>query len=343
MQRSIATGLLAALLLVTGCAAAPAPAATEPAATESPAPTATADEPQAKVPFGGDCSTVLGPDVVADIFDGQPPTVSARTHLGGVMPDTSGSLAQLGGLACNWASPESEIAFVGVVLLPVAEVPAEIVAAHEDFGCYGWSICGRAETVSGMWVLVETPVLDQNAEALSDSDEQLLTSVVDAAIGSVVAHPAAVYAGVAVTPAADWWTLPSCDALESVAASAAGMTTPEAGFPGDNVPEGPVWETLEASGIVKWCPWYEPADQSTRITALQFQSGVGVPSAARLAAAGAEAITIPGADAAYRLVQDDGGGARSVEVLVIAGPNRLLVGGDQQEAVATAVLASLSH
>jgi hypothetical protein len=54
-----------------------------------------------------------------------------------------------------------------------------------------------------------------------------------------------------------------------------------------------------------------------------------------------ETISIAGADAAYRLVHEYSGGARGVEILVVDGPNRLLVGGDRPEAVAAAVLAVL--
>jgi hypothetical protein len=193
-----------------------------------------------------------------------------------------------------------------------------------------------------MWVLVETPRLDVNEEVLSDSETQRLTAVVDAAVGSVFGHSPADYAGAPVTSTADWWALPTCDELQPTVAAAAVMTSPEAGFPGDNVPEGAVWESLQAADIVRWCPWYQHGDQDTRITELYLQSGVGAPSASQLAAAGAELITIPGADVAYRLVQDYSGGARSVEILAVTGPNRLLVGGDEQEAVAAAVLAALA-
>ncbi|MDQ7876723.1 hypothetical protein Q9R08_01925 [Microbacterium sp. QXD-8] len=295
------------------------------------------------MPFGGDCSTVLSADVVADIFDGESPTISARNYLRGVMPDVSGSIAQLGGLACNWVSEASQIRYLGIAVVPVEAVPADVLAARTSFGCYGWSICGRGEVRSGMWVLAETPQFQQTDEAPSEAEMRLLKSAVDRSISSVFAQPQADFAGFPTTPTEDWWSLPPCETLQSAASEAAGMTALEPGFPGDNVPEGPTWEVLEPSGVVRWCPWYENVDRSSLITVLHLQSGVGAPSDEQLRVAHAEPTAIPGADAAYRFVEEYSGGGRSVQTLAVVGPNRLLVSGDQSEAVAAAVIAALAR
>jgi len=341
--RPLATAVIAVSFLLVGCAAAPAPAETIAAVSPSPTPIPTpTPEASPKVPFGGDCSTVLSADVVADIFEGESPTSRAATSLHGIMPDVTGSIAQLGGLACNWVSETSQLRYLGIVVIPVEAVPADLLAARASFGCYGWSICGRGEVNAGMWVLAETAQLQETGEAPSEEETRLLKSVADQSISSVFARPPAEFAGFPTTPAEDWWSLPPCETLAPAATHAAGMTTPEPGFPGDNIPEGPTWEILVGAGIVQWCPWYELADQSTLITELHLQSGVGAPSDEQLRIADAEPTVITGADAAYRFVEEYSGG-QSVEILVVVGPNRLLVGGDQPEAVAAAVLAVLAR
>jgi hypothetical protein len=340
--RPLAFGLLVAALLATGCAATPAPAATTPAASASAAPTPSPETPQAKVPFAGECADALTADTVAEIFEGATPTGGASSFIGRVVPDAAGSLAQLGGLDCTWSSTGSDIAYLAVSVIPAAAVPAEVVADHEEFDCYGWGMCGRAEVASGMWVFAETPRLDPMLEALTAEESQRLTRVVDAAISSVVNHAPVDYTGVPTARGTDWWPLPPCDALQTAVATAAGMTSPETGFPGDNVPEGAVWETLKASGVMQWCPWYQNVGQETLLSELYLQSGVGAPSPSQLAAAGAEQFSLEGADAAYRLIQHNGVGTPGIQVLAVVGPNRLLVGGDNQEAVAAAVVAALA-
>jgi hypothetical protein len=341
--RPLATAVIAVSFLLAGCAAAPAPAETIAEVSPSPTPTPTpTPEASPKVPFGGDCSTVLSADVVADIFDGASPTISSINYLRGVMPDVSGSIAQLGGLSCKWESEASQIRYLGIVVIPVDAVPADLLAARASFGCYGWTICGRGETNAGMWVLVETPQLLATGEAPSEEEVRLMESAVDQSISSVFTKPRAEFAGFPTTPAADWWSLPSCETLESAVSQAAGLTTPEPGFPSDNVPEGPTWDILDGAGIARWCPWYEFTDQSSRNTEVHLQSGVGAPSDEQLTRADAEPTAIPGSDAAYRFVEEYSGG-RSVDILAVVGPNRLLVGGDQPEAVAAAVIALLAR
>lgn len=339
--RLAVAALIAVATLLTGCAGAPAatqsPSAVAPRPSATPTPT---PEPaQAEVPFDGDCARVLPADVLADVFDGEEPTVREQSYLRGVMPDPSGSLAQLGGLACLWVAQTSQIERLAVVVAPVGAVPAELVAAREAYSCYEWGICGRGEIRSGMWVLAEAPQLQQR-EAASPEETELLTAAVDIAIQSVFAHEQEEFAGTPTAPAEDWWDLPACDAFEPAVAAAAGMTAPERGFPGDNVPEGAAWDIITAAGVAQWCPWYDLSSGSARTAELYLQAGVGAPSDAQLAVAEATPITVRGADAAYRFAHEKSS-ARSVEVLVVVGANRLLATGDDAEAVAAAALELL--
>lgn len=340
--RLAVAALIAVATLLTGCAGSPAatqsPSAVEPRPSATPTPT---PEPaQAAVPFDGDCARVLPADVLADVFDGEEPTVREQSYLRGVMPDPSGSLAQLGGLACLWVAEASQIKRVAVVVAPAEVVPAELVAARDAYSCYGWGVCGRGEIRSGMWVLAESPQLQQR-EAASPEETELLTAAVDTAIQSVFGHGQEEFTGTPAVRAEDWWDLPACDVFEAAVATAAGMTAPEPGFPGDNVPEGPTWDIIRAAEVAQWCPWYDLSSGSARIAELYLQAGVGAPSDAQLAVAEATPITMPGADAAYRFARD-GLSARSVEVLVVVGPNRLLAAGDDAEAVAAAALELLA-
>ncbi|WP_019182348.1 hypothetical protein [Microbacterium yannicii] len=342
-HRILAALTLVAVCVLSGCAAeavAPSPSVAPPAAeaTSTPSP----EPPRSKVPFSGDCASVLPTDVAREIFLGAEPQVHAPNRPHGVMPDTSASLARLGGLMCWWTADDAQIGYLSVTMIPVGAVPESLVTAHAEFGCYGWAICGRAETRFGMWVLSETTRQYGPETELSESEAQALRSAVDAGIEAIFARSPEEVSGVPEEATEEWWTLPDCTALEQPVAAAAGMANPESGFPGDNIPEGPAWEVIEGEGVAAWCPWYEySASGSTLITEIQMQSGVGGPSPAQLEAAGAVAISIPGADAAYRIDDGSGSGARAVEVLAIVGPNRIVVGGDRPEEVAAAALTVL--
>lgn len=333
-------GLLALpLVFLAGCFATPgpeptsSPASSRAASTPSPAP-----EAQPEQPFDGDCGLVLSSDAAKTVFDGHTATLNMTDSLTSVMPDVPASTELVGGVTCAWAAESIPGAHLGVFVVPVADVPADILETRTEFACHGWGVCGRGEVHSGMWVFAETtgPVYeDPTAEQLA-----ALERTVDAAIGSVTGQPAEVLAGVAVPPGPDWWTLSSCGDIESVAA-VAGMTSPEPGFPSDNFPEGPLWEYLTGAGAVTWCPWYESSTGAVLSTEVYVQPGIGAPSASQLEAAGAEPITISGADAAYR-ISDGGGHVRSVKVLAVVGPNRITVGGDEPEAVAAAAISVLA-
>ncbi|WP_106815848.1 hypothetical protein [Microbacterium timonense] len=341
--RRLAPALIAAALVLAGCAATsvPTPTASEGVAAPASEATPTPEPPQARVPFDGDCSGVLTADLAAQIFHGVQPVTSSPDNIGGLMPDVAGSLARLGGLACTWWAEGAPVEYLSVAVIPRMHVPDDVAAERAQFGCYGWGYCGRGEVRSDMWVLAETARVNENDLDPSAEEASVMTAAVDGLIQSVLGHAPSVYSGVPVSPAADWWTLPACEKIASAAASGAGITAPQPGFPGDNVPDGPVWEVLTAAGVAQWCPWYDLTENSSRITELQLQSGVGAPSAAQLEAHNVETISIAGADAAYRLVYEYSGGARGVEILVVDGPNRLLVGGYGPEAVAAAVLAVL--
>lgn len=109
-------------------------------------------------------------------------------------------------------------------------------------------------------------------------------------------------------------------------------------FPGDDIPQGDLWDTLIANELAAWCPWSEFTEGFGHSVELHLQAGIGAPSAAQIDAAGGERITIPGADAAYRFSH---GEAISEEILAVAGPNRLLVRAPAAQAVTAAVFPLL--
>jgi hypothetical protein len=343
--RFLAASALVAACFISGCAAgpiAPSPAVSPPAAEATTSPTV--DPPSPKIPFSGDCASVLLADVQVELFAGGQPQVSEWDRIHGVMPDTAASLARLGGLTCSWTADAGRIGWLSLTMMPAATVPESVIAAHTEFGCYGWSICGRSEIRSGMWVLSETARGYTAGNEMSADEAQVLASAVDAGIEAVFARSNQDLSGVPVEVTEEFWTLPDCTALEQTVAAAAGMTDPEPGLPTDNVPEGPVWEVVKGRGIAAWCPWHEySASGAVLLADLQLQSGVGSPTAGQLEAASAEAISIPGADAAYRLALGASPSARTREVLAVVGPNRILVRGDRPEEVAAAALAVLNR
>lgn len=339
MTRVFALALVVGLLL-SGCSTdlTAAPTATRtPVITPSPTETG---ETAARVPFDGDCASAVPSDRLTAIFDGQVPTPRDRSAVDGVMPDVAASLARIGGLVCTWQAQGSRIGSLTVAAIPTEQVPAGIIDAYAEFGCYGWGVCGRGESQSGTWVFAEAPRWGAEGD-LSTEEAEALPAAIDTAIDSLFARPAEMLSAVPAATGDDWWTLPDCEVLEPAVTSAAGMSAPEAGYPSDNVPGGPLWEVLTETGVVAWCPWYEYSGTDSIITELQLQSGVGAPTPEQLVAVAAQPITVDGADAAYRIDDGAGAGSRTVEVLAIVGPNRLLVGGDSPEIVAAAALATL--
>ena len=342
-SRSLPAVLIAsALILLAGCAAAPAPEpATTSDASTTPDPSTPSAEPspvaQPKVPFDGDCERVISSDALSALFDGETMTPIDRGWLAAVMPDVADSTELIGGVTCAWDGDSDSSAYLSVFVVPLDAVPAETVEARAEFACFGWGMCGRGETQSGMWVFAST--YGSAYEDPSPEESAALERTVDAAIASVSQQPAELLTGVAVPPAPDWWSVNSCSDLESIA-SAAGMTSPTAGFPSDNIPEGPLWETLTAVGAVSWCPWHEFISNGAILTEVYVQPGIGAPSESELVAASAEPISISGADVAYRITEGEGS-ARNVRVVAVVGPNRLTVSGDEPEAVAEAAIAVL--
>lgn len=168
--------------------------------------------PQANVPFAGDCHALLTSDAVA-VPIGERVVERHDSHTPiGVVPDSAGSLAQLGGVRCVWEGTASPDRFLSVTVLPAAKVPTAVITGREELGCYGRSVCGRGEIQSGMWVLAET---HRVSYAATPTGEELaaLSAVVDGAMGAVLAHDADDITGVPIAAAEDWWTLPGCDAL----------------------------------------------------------------------------------------------------------------------------------
>lgn len=329
--------IASALLLLAGCATE---SATPDSSTTAPDPSTPSAEPspvaQPKIPFDGDCGLALSADAVSGIFDGRTPVLAEPEPFAPVMPDLAATAELGGGLACTWSTDDANLR---VVVLPAAAVADDIVDARAEFGCQGWGFCGRGEVHDGMWVHAET-----FGSAYADptpEESAALEQTVDTALASLSEQPSEQLAGVAVPRAAEWWVLDSCDAIESVAA-AAGMASPTPGYPSDSVPSGPLWEALAADGAVAWCPWHESTSGGTILTEVYVQPGIGAPSDAHLAAAGAEAITISGADSAYR-IPEDAGSARSFKVVAVVGPNRLTVSGDAAEAVAAAAITALAR
>lgn len=325
------------MIALTGCTSP------DPEATPDASPTSASPEPQptvaeARVPLDGDCAAVLPDAVTAEVFEGGEVRIDERDSLVDRMSDLRASLARLGGLTCAALAETANVSYLEVTIVPASAVPAEIGDALASFNCDMWVICGRAETRSGMWVMAGAAWRVMNEYGLAPEEEASLRSAADAAIEAVFAHPEEDLAGIPRPDSRDWAMVPPCEVFAATVPPAVGMTEASPGFPSDYVPSGPLWEILVANGVATWCAWYEFVGEDSIIAELQLHSGVGAPTPEQLADVRAQPIEVAGADAAYRI---PGQTADADAVLVLRGPNRVLVGGDRPDASATAALTAL--
>ncbi|WP_169581499.1 MULTISPECIES: hypothetical protein [Microbacterium] len=261
--------------------------------------------------------------------------------LGHVLPSSPAPAALLGGIACAWISPSSQIPWMGVTIFPAEIVPDEVVAKGSSFECDGFGICGRAVAHDGTWVRVdvarslapERPLGDEEAATLVEAVDEMLSSIIDLSSQTLL--------GVPSPPATTWWSPPSCEDLEGTVAAAAAMSAPEPGFPSDATSDGPAWEVIRANGLIESCAWHEYKGADLVATEVIVMPGAQTPSIEELDDVNARPIEIAGADEAFFLVLDDRPSARSTAVLAVVGDNRVTVVGSSAEDVAAAVVGEL--
>lgn len=225
-----------ALLLLTSCASEASGATSAPEVVEPiPTPTQLPSGPQSA--FGGDCSLVATPDVVAAATGG---AVTLRAASAGIdhRPGEA-SVQALGGIQCAWDPAEGSGVWVAV--LPAAAVGETLIAEQsEDLPyCYGGDdgfgmqeACAFGELVGEWWY---TGVA-YSAIGSERGPEDAVTALVDDFAGRAPSLPARVPSPVS----GSWGSLPDCAALmagvDTSSTLGVELTTVEGNHPAEAAP-----------------------------------------------------------------------------------------------------------
>jgi hypothetical protein len=276
---------VAALVVVAaclaGCAAQPAPAsAPTPTASASPAPTPEAVVGPERL-FGGDCGALFTVEELAAVV-GSPLAVQATEW--DLDPEYTAP-AQVGGLGCHWATPETEAVMLSIVVLPTTAAGEGMTEKEcvEQYGClFG--------TVAGAFTL--SAVLHDPAAALDTT--RAASEALSAAFASRVAaerQPAPYVADGA------WSTPLDCAGVDTQGLVAAAVGAPDATFAqwgGDSEPNSGYYRaaTAASTGLCG----LDGAEQSVK---LWVQGGGAWVEEDVSTAPGATEVAVPGASAAY--------------------------------------------
>lgn len=273
-------------------ATTPAPSATvsaEPTPTLAPPTTPTSSPPSTPtapaVAFGGDCSAVLD-DAEASAL------VGADVRLSPGLPVWDSDV--LGGISCQWrAEAPEDWRALNITVLPWSVVPEQVRARVDAVPvCEGGGPCDYSQRFGDTWVVADA----------GDS------AVAVRAVEEVGSKPAA--SAVGERPLrADAWRLADC--REEIG-GAVGKTLgrDDLGPLGtDNVPQGQVWNVLEARGVAAWCSFAPTSYDETAPPFLRVSIGAGEVSDAReVERFGGTPVTVTGAQAAWWLARSDGNG-----------------------------------
>ncbi len=298
-RRFAGAALAAALLLLTGCAASPAPAATPtPATTPTSTPTPTVEPVVVPtIPFDGDCTQVLTAEQLNELLGEGWMTRAERLVSDGIVdrPDVR-SIGTLGGLKCEWfpASETGEsvpVSRLSVTLMAPDAVPASWVRGYSALACevvYDWSTCRVGATVAGTWVMAAA---DFVVESTGDLAESGLDAVSENVAGSVVSR--------AADRQPDWWTLPDCESLgeEMRLQELLGEGFISGYWEGEPSPDQ---RMLSEAGVEQLCPWFTNTAQSPEaefhITDLLIAAGAAWNWDEIAATSAAEEVAITGAE-----------------------------------------------
>lgn len=335
-RRHLASALvIAATVLIAGCAATPEPARTDtdtgavPSATPTPTPTAeVALEPT--IPFGGDCTRVLTDAQLDELlgagwvpFEEQLRAWAPQQVLVPIV-DTLGTL---GGLECAWWSEgEDELEKLDVMVLPAASVPEPFAADFSEARCdpaYDVTLCRLAATVDDVWIM---------ATASRDFAEPPV-QVLEATIDAVAATAGSSFDGVAAEATADWWSVPECEALNEQIALEEAIGTYRNGYWEGNVqPEEVLLRDASVQAICPSSTDGEAPDGGHYIISPVVAPGGAWQWDALSATDGMEPVTIAGASEALQFT-----GTHSNALYATDGVNVVTMTLDAEEPVEVAI------
>lgn len=197
-RRAVGTAALAAVLLLAGCASAPAAApATRSPTAGAPEPTPTFTPVLVPTPaFGGDCTEVLT-DAQLDELLGQG-WLTFASYIREVVPEEPlnhvpdlPSVATLGGIECDWVAEDmsqAPPAGIRVTILPAAEAPGDFGDRFSTPTCltmYDYLRCGLAALSGDAWILATVPVLDELPGGVLENVIAEVSATIGTELGSV--------------------------------------------------------------------------------------------------------------------------------------------------------------
>ncbi|WP_169581500.1 MULTISPECIES: hypothetical protein [Microbacterium] len=226
----------------------PAPPPTEPATIATPT-VETVIEPT--VPLGGDCTQVLTATQLDGLLGaGWMPEAQYRdTWNGPTLPSMREvSLGTLGGLECQWYSADGTVGDLGVVILPVAQVPPAFAAAYAEERCdpsYDALGCRIGKRSGDYWIMTRA------YRSSEDMPEGFLARAADEAAATVGDR----FDGVAADRQETWATLPACDALAEAMRLEKSLGSGYVNGYWEGV-EQPEEAMLTTAGVGLTCPWF---------------------------------------------------------------------------------------
>ena len=286
---------LVVVLALAGCTT-PTP---EPEETVGPP---VAEVPGPDLPFGGDCSTVLGVATASDAVGIDVVLTDLNALFRHSLAPEALAPEAAGSLLCDW-NAEGEIAgWVTVVASPASAVDAR----DQSFSCIhpsdnidegGTLSCSSAFTTNGVWVSLVLGGATGLSEAEYRAGADSITAEISALAVTLASVPEAP-APIAARTCSDFADVPAAVDSPSLIAK------PYSGI--ENAPIG-YGDALAAAGFLG-CSW-EPSGDTAAEGELDGFLFTTIADAAwaesRVQAAGATTLRLEGVDAAYLVSDDD--------------------------------------
>ena len=268
-------------LALAGCTPTDDPGAAPTATAEAPAPDAAqtpepTPEPEPRGVFDGDCGAAMPEaDVAAVIGAGSTLESADGEQIAGGFPLVNTSVREIGGLRCQWRTATAQLRLTLLPAERVAVADTGVTCEDDPAGACD-ALVTEATTVIGL-------------QAYTGVDTEAVRAAVDTVLAGLRAR--VTDDGGAILSAQEPAALPSCEAVHGLLASVTPALT--AGYPGDAIPTGPIWDAVVASGALQYCGFAGQRD-ALHVT---IQPGPAVPTAAQFP--GAEEVPVAGADVAW--------------------------------------------
>lgn len=319
-------------------------ASSSPTSIPSPSPTPTASEPATRaavVPFDGDCSATLDPAVIERVVG----TAAYEPVDRPFVLFSSGRAEIIGGLACSWAtSTDGNGRVIEISIFPASVVTPEVSEAWSELRAEGMGYYyEKQRRVGDLMIGATVTPIDLAGIEPTEAELTAMDGRVDELIDEVSRRAQNERAEAPVHDGS-WWALRTCADLADAVQAQLSMQL-IAGFPGDSIPAGMVWETMVGAKAEDWCSWYAVGEERSVVVEFYLQPGAGMPTAAQIASSGATPAQVAGADGSW--ISRESPQSDSYQLLAVSGPNRLSMrfvraeSAAEVEAMAAALLTRL--